>query len=90
MMCWAMPEQVLKAIERQIENLPATNAMPRAERVRRVGELEAQLLALEQREEALIEQARETGVEILRRPDIANPGVVLGVVVVAKAKAAAA
>jgi hypothetical protein len=44
------PEQVLTALEREIDALPTrVDAMPRLERVKRVGELEAQLLELERR-----------------------------------------
>jgi hypothetical protein len=57
------------------------DAMPAAERVKRVAELQEQLLELERREEALIMRAHSDGLEILRRSD-ANPLAVLNCVIV--------
>jgi hypothetical protein len=56
--------------------------------MRRVAELEATLLELERREEALIMRAAGDGLDILRRVD-ASPPAVLGVMV-AKVKTEAA
>jgi hypothetical protein len=66
LLAWAAPEQVCAALERAA--------------VKRIAELDAQLLELEQREEALIERAHGDGIDILRRPDAA-PAAVLGVVI---------
>ena len=83
-LCWLAPTSVLSALKREIEAAGAlVNAMPAAERINRISELEAQLLALERREEVLISCAAVDGTEVLRRPD-ANPMAVLGIVVVAK------
>jgi hypothetical protein len=47
---WAMPEQIVAALERQIDTLPTrADAMLSAERIRRVAELEAQPLDPERR-----------------------------------------
>jgi hypothetical protein len=84
MLCWLAPASVLSALKREIEAAGApVNAMPAAERIKRISELEAQLLALERREEVLVSCAAADGTEVLRRPD-ANPMAVLGIVVVAK------
>jgi hypothetical protein len=81
LLCWCAPEQVYKALLRAIHEQPSrSDAMPAAERVRRVAELEAQLLQLELYEEALILRAHGDGLEVLRRPDAA-PAAVLGVVI---------
>jgi hypothetical protein len=80
LLCWCCPEQVFKALVRAIHDQPArADAMPAAERVRRVAELESQLLELELLEEAIILRAHGDGLDILRRPDAA-PAAVLGVV----------
>jgi hypothetical protein len=89
-LCWLAPASVLSALKREIEAAGApVNAMPAAERINRISELEAQLLALERREEVLISCAAVDGTEVLRRPD-ANPMAVLGVVIVRSAQEAAA
>jgi hypothetical protein len=89
LLCWAMPEAVCAALEREIAAQPArADALPASERMRRVAELEAQLLELETREEALLKQAAAAGQDIVRRPD-ADVRAVLGVVI-AKAQAQAA
>jgi hypothetical protein len=85
MLCWIMPEAVVAALTRDIEAQPTPiNPMSRADRLQKVGELSAACLEHELIEESLIELAAREGVEIMRRPDIANLNVVLGVVVVAK------
>jgi hypothetical protein len=89
LLCWCCPEQVWKALTRSIREQPVrADAMSAEERTRRVTELEAQLSALEHREEALVLRAAGDGLEVLRRPD-ASPAAVLGVVVVARQTAAA-
>jgi hypothetical protein len=71
LLCW--PEQMVAALEKQIDTLPTrADAMPAAERVRRVGELEATLLELERHEESLILKAQGDGIEVLRRVDAAS------------------
>jgi hypothetical protein len=83
MLAWVAPERVHAALARDIREQPVRpDAMPAAERLRRVAELETQLLDLERREEALVLRAAGDGLEILRRPD-ASPVAVLGVAVVA-------
>jgi hypothetical protein len=52
-----------------------------------VAELEGQLLALERREEALIERAASDGVEVLRRPNGASPLAVLGIMITTEGQA---
>jgi hypothetical protein len=59
------------------------------ERIARIGEIEARLLACEAREEALSTLAAEAGTEILRRPE-ANPLCVLGIAIAAQAAQAVA
>jgi hypothetical protein len=84
LLCWCCPEQVYKALVRAIREQPArADAMSAAERVRRVAELESQLLELELLEEALIMRAAGDGLDVLRRVD-ADPRCVLGVTVIAK------
>ena len=86
-LCWLAPTSVLAALKREIEAAGApVNAMPAAERIKKIGELEAQLLALERREEVLVSCAAADGTEVLRRQD-ANPMAVLGVVIVSEAQA---
>jgi hypothetical protein len=72
-------------------DLPAepANAIAPLERERKLAELSASLLALERREEALIERAASEGQEVLRRPD-ASSLAVLGIVIVAAKEAASA
>jgi hypothetical protein len=80
------PEAVQAWLERKIESAPrVVGAMPASERLQRVAELEKTLCELEQREEALIEQANKSGIDILRRPE-ASPPCVLGVVIKARAQ----
>lgn len=82
LVAWAAPESLCRALEREIEKLPTrADALPADERIRRVAELEAQLIALERKEEILIERAQADGLDVLRRPD-ANPAAVLCVTVV--------
>jgi hypothetical protein len=82
LLAWAAPEQVCRALEREVGKLlpVRADALPPQERIRLLAELEAQLLDRERYESALIESARESGVEILFRAD-ADPSAVLGVVV---------
>jgi hypothetical protein len=91
LLCWATPEAVLAALAREIDAQPTrVDAMPAAERLARVAELEAQLLELETVEECLVGKMHAQGlVDTMRRVDIANLGVVLGVMVARKAQASA-
>jgi hypothetical protein len=58
MLCWLAPTSVIAALKREIETQPASaNALPAADRDRRVQELEARLLDLERRESALLDKA---------------------------------
>jgi hypothetical protein len=86
---WGAPDQVYAALVRAIKAQPVrSDAMSAEARTRRVAELEAELQALEYREEALVLRAAGDGLEVLRRPDAA-PAAVLGVQVVARQTAAA-
>jgi hypothetical protein len=86
--CWLSPASMIAALEREIDALGETaQAMPSAERERRVAELAGKLLELERSEVVLITAAHEQdGLEILHRQDC-DPRAVLGIVVVARVKA---
>jgi hypothetical protein len=73
------PEHLCRCLERQLEP-EREGAMPAAERIKRVAELEARLLELERREEVLIMRAADDGLEVPRRSD-ANPAAVLNVAI---------
>jgi hypothetical protein len=80
MLCWLTgPQPVLAAFERDIE-AEAPNAVTPLEREQQIGKLTNNLLALERKEEYLIERAAASGIEILRRPD-ASPLAVLNLVI---------
>jgi hypothetical protein len=88
-LCWTLthqPEAVERAIQRSLEP-ERTDAMPKSERERRIGELSHEIDERERYEESLITRAAAEGAEVLRRPD-ASPAAVLDVVVV-KAQAQA-
>jgi hypothetical protein len=88
LLAWIDPEKVRDALTGVLEAQPRVlGAMTASEKQQRMAELEAKLLELERQEEALIELAAKQGLDVLRRVDIVNLGVVLGVMVVAKAKA---
>jgi hypothetical protein len=85
--CWLQPEVVTAALTRDIEAQPTPiSPLTRAERLQQVSELEGQLLELGFLEEGLILRAARDGIDVMRRGD-ADPRCVLGVMVVAKAKA---
>jgi hypothetical protein len=67
MLCWLQPDVMTAALSAELVEVPG--AMSAQERFKRVGEAEQTLLALERREVGLIECARESGIEILYRPD---------------------
>jgi hypothetical protein len=79
MIAWASPDSTLRAIERQLDQLPARDgALSKDERERKVVELEAKLFQCELQEAALLERA---GFDtILPRPDM-DPRAFLGVVI---------
>jgi hypothetical protein len=84
------PEYLLAAFLAHLPQEDDPSALPPLERTRQIAQLETGLLALERREEGLIELATRDGVEVFRRPD-ASPLAVLGLhVVQQQAKAAAA
>jgi hypothetical protein len=65
---WAAPEAVHRALCRELDAQPVrAYAMPAQERVRRVAELEAQLLEYERAEETLIMRRRATAWRVLSR-----------------------
>jgi hypothetical protein len=66
-LCWLAPTSVTAALKREIETHPSpVNALPAADRIKRVAELEAALLDLERRESSLLDKADG----ILPRPDM--------------------
>jgi hypothetical protein len=84
MLCWLAPKSVLSAIRAEIEAAPqAANAMPAAQRDAKVAQLAAQLLDLERREVALLDEST------LPRPDC-SPLAYLQIAVVPAEAAAAA
>jgi len=90
LLCWFAPQQVLATLEAMIGEQKSSGVMSAAARDQEIARLMQRLLELEQREEALIAKAHAAGiVDLMRRSDVANPGVVLGVVVKAKTEAAA-
>jgi hypothetical protein len=85
-LCWLAPQSVLAALKREIEAQPsAANAMPAAERVKKVAELEAKLLDAERKESALLDGVGD----VLPRPEM-NPLAFLQVAIVPTEAAAAA
>jgi hypothetical protein len=73
LLAWIDPDTLVARLMGEIPDAPGVSA---AERERREPELEAQILALERVEEALIEKTTE----VARRPN-ANPAAILGVMV---------
>jgi hypothetical protein len=83
-LCALFPKSMSDALRREIEAQPApVGAVPSADRIKRVAELEAHVLALEYKESALLTD------EILPRPEMSPQGF-LQVQIVAKEEAAAA
>jgi hypothetical protein len=79
-LCWLAPTSVVTALKREIETQPSpSNAMPAADRIAKVQELEAQLLDLERREASLLDKADN----VLPRPDM-SPMAFLGVEIAAQ------
>jgi hypothetical protein len=86
LLCWMDGPAVLKRLEAEIDALPTpANAMNADERERRLADLTADLEKLERDEEALIEQAADDGIEVLRRAE-ASPAAVLGIRVKQRAR----
>jgi hypothetical protein len=75
---WLFRDQVVEALEREVEALNVQGALTRDERAARLEALRAALLEAERREEAAITRARTEGTLIARRPD-ADPRAVLGI-----------
>jgi hypothetical protein len=88
LLAWAAPDPVCRALERALPESDGNDALSAAERGKRVAEIEARLLELERREEALIELAQADGIEVMRRSD-ASPLCVLGLVIKQAAPAVA-
>jgi hypothetical protein len=81
LLCALFPKSISDALRREIEARPAqANAMPAADRIKRVAELEASLLALERREAALLDDT------ILPRFDM-DPRAYLGIEITTEARA---
>jgi hypothetical protein len=79
LLCCFLPEQVLAALQEMIgEQSP--NAMPAAERDKRIARITQRLFELELQEESLILKAHGDGIDVMRRGD-ADPRAVLGVIV---------
>jgi hypothetical protein len=58
LLCWLAPTSVMAALKREIETQPsAVNALPAADRLAKVVDLEARLLDLERRESSLLDKA---------------------------------
>jgi hypothetical protein len=84
MLAWLAPKTVLSAVRAEIEAAPeAANAMPAADRDAKIAALSAQLLVLERREVALLDEST------LPRPDT-SPLAYLQVAIVAMEAATAA
>ncbi|WP_407186706.1 hypothetical protein [Bradyrhizobium centrosematis] len=84
---WLDPTAFEKRLHEEIDNLPQPAlAMSADDRAAKLLQLEAELLAREREEEALIELAEEQGAAIARRLD-ADPRAVLGIAI-ARAKKA--
>jgi hypothetical protein len=84
LLAWIAPEQVLAALEREIDQLPASSStMSRSKRIERIAELEAAIDRFERAEAALVERARSDGLDVLHRPTI-SPAAFLNVITVAK------
>jgi len=89
LLCWLFPNEMAAALDAAVTRaVPAAAPVPSEGRAERMDELAAEVLALERREERLIELATEAGMELLRRPH-ANPMAVLGVRVAQRAVRAA-
>jgi hypothetical protein len=88
-LAWAAPELVRAALVRAIDEAPVPIApMHAGEREELVAKLEGQLFEHELVEECLVQKMHAAGlVDTMRRVDIANLGVVLGVTVARKAQA---
>jgi hypothetical protein len=81
-LCWCAGDMVQAALERDLAALPVPiNPLTRAERLQRIAQLERELLEHELIEESWIVKAHGDGLEVLRRTDIVNVGIVLGVVI---------
>jgi hypothetical protein len=63
------PQPIATAFERDLDQPEAPNAVTPLEREQKISKLTNDLLALERKEEYLIEKAASEGAEILRRPD---------------------
>lgn len=68
------PDKVYEMLAAKIADAPG---VPAAERERRIRELESEILQLQHTEEALVEQAIESGLEVHRNP-YASPWALLG------------
>ena len=79
LIAWALGSELIEAIEREIDELSDDDrALTHEERGKKIETIEADMLAIEREEEALIELAEAQGVPITRRVN-ADPRAVLGV-----------
>jgi len=89
-LCWLMPDTVIAKLDEAIEALPhSTDALPVVDRASRLAEIEAEIMLLETREEAVIERAAKDGIVLERRHD-QSPTSILGVRITTTATARAA
>jgi hypothetical protein len=86
---WTDREKFTAALEALADEISDARAIPTAEQTKRIAALEAELLKLGFEEEAIIEAAFASGVDLLRRGR-ADPRAVLGVAIAEAAPLAAA
>jgi hypothetical protein len=79
MMCWLFADQIIQHATANLDQIVGGISTP--DRKRMIGELEAELAALEHDEESLITQGLDGGLEVHRRP-FASPYAILGIEVV--------
>jgi hypothetical protein len=90
LLAWLAPEQILAALEREIEQQPTPGgALSANDRKQKIAELEAALDRFERAETAIVEKANGGGLSVLPRPDI-SPAAFLGVVIMKEVKSQAA
>ncbi|MEP7307645.1 MAG: hypothetical protein ABJA98_19250 [Acidobacteriota bacterium] len=69
-LCASVPDLATTMLTRIVEQVPFEPSVPSTERPAHVQRLESELLALEQAEERLVDQARAAGVSIDHRPEV--------------------
>ena len=79
LLAWLDPERLMERLEQEVDARFPGDGLSDSERSEKLAELEAELLAAERREEAIIGMAREGGANVSRRAH-ADPRAVLNVV----------